>query len=342
MTDISCPQAKRVTQGDIARELGISRIAVSYALRRSSNVSKATHERVLAAAARLGYRVNAGARAMRTGSFSNLGLIKSSGWATSVLPQALLSAILREVNDRHHHLIVAQLEDEKLTNADLLPVSIREHVIDGTLIYYTHGAPKSVSDVLARVGLPAIWLNVRRRTGCVYYDEVLAGKQVGERLLAAGCREFVWVESSRLGADPEEVHYSRIDREKGYRKAIERAGFKVMNVVEPAIGNSFDLPAGISRRKGPVGIFAYSGTGVASAGLAALQKGWVPGKDVRLATVSGEAVTFGFYPVETVWLDYDGLADASLILLEKQIESPESKLPSVAVPPLLADKSPLV
>ncbi len=334
MTEKKSFSGRPITQADIARELGISRIAVSYALRRSKNVSVRTHESVLQTAAQLGYRVNAGARAMRTGSSLNLGLIKSSGWSTSVLPQALLSAILREVNQRNRHLVIAQLGDEQLINPAKLPVTIREHVIDGALVYYTHGAPQSVTAVFARVGLPVVWLNVRRPSGCVYYDEIAAGKQVAERLLAAGCRSFVWMSSFHNDKDPNEVHYSQTDREQGYRESLKAAGFDVTRLAEPKPGTACELPAKISRSKQPTGIFAYSLSGLISAGLTTLAAGLTPGKDVHLATVAGDLVSFGPYPVETVCLDYDGLAAASLVMLEKQMDSPKKKIRSVAVAPL--------
>ncbi len=340
MTDKGSQSGRRVTQGDIARELNISRIAVSYALRRSKNVSVATHHKVLEAAKRLGYRVNAGARAMRTGSSSNLGLVKSAGWSTSVLPQALLSAILRGVNERDRHLVIAQLEDKQLVDPSLLPVTIREHVIDGALVYYTHGAPQSVSAVFTRVGLPVVWLNVRRPTGCVYYDEIAAGKQVAERLLEAGCKRFLWMSTARHEECPSEIHYSLPDREKGFRDRLKKEGYDVSSVLEPKPGAFCKLPKGSISRNSRTGIFAYSPSGLVSAGLATLADGLVPGEHVHLATVAGSLADFGPYPVETVCLDYDGMAAESLKLLDSQMENPTKKLRSVAIPPLPVGQMP--
>jgi DNA-binding LacI/PurR family transcriptional regulator len=324
-------RTKRANQGDIARDLGISRIAVSYALRRSSNVSRKTHERVFEAAERLGYRVNAGARAMRTGTFSNLGLIKSTGWSTSVLPHPLLSAILSEVNNRNRHLVMAQLSDEQLTDPAQLPITIREHIIDGAFIYYTHQVPKGMPAMLKQVGLPSIWLNIKRPTGCVYYDEVTAGAQAAARLIELGCDRFIWMDHP---GPRENLHYSTTDRQLGFQRAVECAGFETFTMSPPSLKGSEEFSRIINSGRGKPGIFGDSGSDLVATVVAAMHHGLTPGKDIHLATVFGEKLFIASYPVETVCLNYDGLAASALIMLEKQIEAPTKNFRSVAVPPL--------
>ena len=59
--------ATRVSQVNIAEELGLSQRAVSLALNGQSGVSRQTRTRVLDTATRLGYRASSSARATRTG-----------------------------------------------------------------------------------------------------------------------------------------------------------------------------------------------------------------------------------------------------------------------------------
>jgi DNA-binding LacI/PurR family transcriptional regulator len=72
---------KRVTAADIARSLGISRATVGFVLNDTAGqtISAATRERVLAEAARLGYRPHAAARALASGQ-SKIVLLVLPDW----------------------------------------------------------------------------------------------------------------------------------------------------------------------------------------------------------------------------------------------------------------------
>jgi len=63
------PKLRRVTSADVAREAGLSRATVSYVLNDTPHqrIPEQTRQRVLDAAARLGYTPSAAARALRTG-----------------------------------------------------------------------------------------------------------------------------------------------------------------------------------------------------------------------------------------------------------------------------------
>lgn len=63
------------TIGDVAREAGVSRSTVSYALSGKRTISRETRERVESAISRLGFTVNAGARALATSETMVLGLL---------------------------------------------------------------------------------------------------------------------------------------------------------------------------------------------------------------------------------------------------------------------------
>src|SRR5690625_7401851 len=65
----------RASIRDVARESGVSTALASFALNYREGVSPATKERILDVAARLGYRADPVARALRTGSTNTSGLL---------------------------------------------------------------------------------------------------------------------------------------------------------------------------------------------------------------------------------------------------------------------------
>ena len=64
-----------VKMKDMARDLGVSVVTISKALRGHPDISKATRERILLKAKELGYRPNLTARSLVTGRSSLIGLI---------------------------------------------------------------------------------------------------------------------------------------------------------------------------------------------------------------------------------------------------------------------------
>lgn len=69
------PEGDRPSIKDVARAAGVSPTLASFALNDRSGVAPKTKERILAAAASLGYQADPHARALRTGSTGLLGLV---------------------------------------------------------------------------------------------------------------------------------------------------------------------------------------------------------------------------------------------------------------------------
>lgn len=98
---------RRVTSADVARESEVSRTTVSYVLNGKGQgvISKATHERVEAAAARLGYAPSAAARILRTGH-SDLVLCVMPDWPMGTILDQLVDHLARTLTAHNLTLLI--------------------------------------------------------------------------------------------------------------------------------------------------------------------------------------------------------------------------------------------
>jgi DNA-binding LacI/PurR family transcriptional regulator len=97
----------RVTSADVARASGVSRTTVSYVLNAKSGVviTEATRQRVLEAAARMGYTPSAAARALRSGR-SDLVLCVLPDWTPGPVIDRLIDHVTTALADHGLSLLV--------------------------------------------------------------------------------------------------------------------------------------------------------------------------------------------------------------------------------------------
>jgi DNA-binding LacI/PurR family transcriptional regulator len=192
-----------VTIYQIAERVGLSPKTVSRILSGKAALHKPeTRERVLQVATELGYRANSSARAMRRQRFGCVTLLLSNVRQRSVLPSAREDGIQAALGEHDLHLMVAPLPDAKLTDQGFVPRILREYGSDGLLVNYNTRIPPRMETLLDAHNLPSVWINVRRDSDCVYPDDLQAGRQAAERLLALGHRRIAFVDYT------EQNHYS--------------------------------------------------------------------------------------------------------------------------------------
>lgn len=338
-----------VTQQDLAKKLGISPISVSYALKGSKNVSAKTRERVAKAAREMGYRVNRSAQSMRTGQTHMFGLLLGFGKGISTLPAPLLAGLCTEMHHVQRHLVLAKFTDEEITDPQSYPTILKEHVVDGLLVNYTHHAPKRMDDVFEELHLPAVWLNNKRSYDAVYHDDYMVGVKAVELLLLEGRQRIVYVDTS-TGAYSPYQHYSRIDRREGYLSAMNRAR------LEPRLeGPSFPksvmareddhglllveiqqaMRAILEENPRPDGFLCFHQDDALVFSLVAREMGLRIGSDIKIVS-AGSAPPGGIPQLHVIRLDYSSMArQAVQMLISKVMEPAAPPLASIAVPPLV-------
>jgi LacI family transcriptional regulator len=253
------------TMKDIARLVGVSQPTVSHVLNGRAErfrISPQTQERVHEAAAKLGYRVNALARATRTGRSNFVALLLSTHSGRSYLPPTMLDTIHDALAERDLHLVLAKLPDAQLSDQTFVPRILRELGVDGLLIDYTDQIPPAMIELIERNALPAIWINTDRATDCVRPDDRQMGRLATEQLVQRGHRRIAYVDYA-VGHDAlAQAHYSRRERELGYTQAMLAAGLRP-EVLRLATGlekqqRADDLERLLREANRPTAVISYS------------------------------------------------------------------------------------
>jgi LacI family transcriptional regulator len=198
-------------------------MTVSAVLRNTGRISDDTRKRVLSVADEMGYRVNAAARATRTGRFGNVALLMSTNDNKSYLSSPMLNAIHDALSEDGMNLLMAKLPDETLRGEQAVPLILQQYAADGLLIDYTWNIPPALAGRIADGHVPAIYMNTPLQADAVYVDERGGGRELTQHLLQLGHRRIAYVDTW-WGQNVQNAHHSVTDRREGYREALAEAG----------------------------------------------------------------------------------------------------------------------
>jgi LacI family transcriptional regulator len=318
-----------ITQQQLAERLGVSQMAVSFALNDKPGVNAKTRRRILAAAADAGYRPHAGARATRHGRSGTIELILGLHEAVSRIPVGLLEGLHDEMAEHGLRMLVGRVPDEKLTDQRFLPSILREVAADGLLINYTHWFPPQLTELIRLHRIPAIWLNAPLDQHCVRPDDVAAGRIATEHLLAAGCKKVA------LYVIGHNDHYSVEARRRGHEQGMDRAGLPPQFIMrgkrdyaqirqDVASDDRLDLTRQWLEEDKPDGVVAYSLAEASMIVIAAAQLGLRMPDDLQLCMIGDEVPTrFGF-AITTVRLPWAEIGRQAIRALEHRIAEPDA------------------
>jgi LacI family transcriptional regulator len=272
-----------VTLKDIAAACGVSRATVSLVLQDSSRVSAATKERVRETMRQLGYVYDRRAANLRARRSMTVALVATD--VRNPFFAELTMAIERALYKQGYTLLLGYSYDDLERQAKLLEAMV-EHRVDGLLLVPSY---QTTSGLLARTlvasGTPHVLVarHVRRHNAdYVGVDNVRAAELVGEHLASRGHRRVAF-----LGGPPRST--ARIERERGLRTALKRAGVEF----DPnlSIATSNDRDGGVRAVEqllaaGPVPDAVVSYSDVAAVGvMAALRAAGIqPGREVAIAS----------------------------------------------------------
>ncbi len=207
-----------VNMKDIARDLGVSVVTVSKALRDHPDISKATRERVLLKVKELGYRPNLTARSLVTGRSSLIGLIVPDLIHPFFADVAKgLSLTMR----RHGYFLVISSSEE---DAELEREEIEHmlaHCLDALIVATCQPDPEPLRKI-QQGDTPLILLDrsfKEMRSHFVGSDDNAAGRLATEHLLAIGCKRVAHIRG------PENSVGNR--RLKGFLDTLKKHGIEM-------------------------------------------------------------------------------------------------------------------
>ncbi|WP_144794269.1 LacI family DNA-binding transcriptional regulator [Microbacterium paludicola] len=224
--------SKRVTMRDVAAEAGVAPMTVSYTYTRPTRVAAATRDRVLAAAARLGYAgPDPVARSLRNGATRNLGVILGERLNYAFEdPQAarFLAGVSQVCVDNRLGLVLIP----STGNSDDVE-RVREAAVDGFVLWTTDAADP-VLDAVIVTGRPAAIQGGPDVDGIqiVAADDREAARAVAGHMLAGAVSPLIlshpfdrerWTGLTRGPSAGVAFPVTR-DRLAGFRDAVEQSG----------------------------------------------------------------------------------------------------------------------
>lgn len=314
-----------ITIKDVAKAANVSVATVSRVLNKHSNVSDETVEKVNKVMDQLGYSPNTLGRDLRKSETKRILAI------TAGTEQSFYSGVLKGMDEaafsQGYDILIATTHDDPEHEMHLLKM-LMSHSVDGAVLL---GAKQEASTISKLAENHNIALCLERMEGCsvltVSIDNVKAGKDAVNYLISKG--------STRVGLISTEIRsQSSVDREKGYRLALEEHGIPYDESL--VYFGSYESESGFAGCKHllelddpPTAIFSISDMIAIGAMNYAISKGINIGKDLLFFGFDNIAYSHIFVPhLSTV--EQPGYLQGKLVI-EKLISNMRSDIPDKSV-----------
>lgn len=222
------------TLKSIAEECGVSAQTVSRILNPEyvHLYKKETCELVKHKAEELGYRPNAAAKAMKSGSFKSVLLLQSSNPAFSHVTSEVFYSIQNTLSSLDYKLICGILPEDRKSAEIELAKTLRESFVDGILVTFSRAIPGWLERLLDNINIPVFWIGSQHKHNCICHNDFQAGYDITRKFIELGHKNIAYTDFAFNNSEVIVWHFSVNDRMNGYLKAIEEAGYQPM-VIRP-------------------------------------------------------------------------------------------------------------
>ncbi len=207
-----------VKMKDIARDLGVSVVTISKALRDHPDISKATRERILLKVKELGYRPNLTARSLVTGQSSLVGLIVPD--LIHPFFADIAKGLSLAMRRQGYFLVLSSSEEDPDLEREEIEHMLA-HRLDALVVASCQPSPESLRRI-QQGDTPLILLDrsfKEMRSHFVGSDDYTAGKLATEHLVAIGCQRI-----AHIRGPENSVGHRRL---KGFLDTLKKHGIEM-------------------------------------------------------------------------------------------------------------------
>src|SRR3984885_14420964 len=220
LEQVLCFPLMPATMQDIAKDLNVSVVTVSKVLRNQGRISEATRKRVLRRAQQLNYQMNWVARSLVTRRTYTIGVLLPE-FAHPFFAE-IARAVAQTVRPHDYHIVISSFEEDPELEASEIDALLTRQV-DG-LIIASSQTPRglNVFKRLQQRNTPYILIDrpiAGLKASFVGADNHAIGRLATEHLVAKGCRRIGHLRGPEVRIAEE--------RFEGYRRALEKAGFRM-------------------------------------------------------------------------------------------------------------------
>jgi len=289
---------KRPTIADVARQAGVTKAAVSFALNGQPGVSAATRERILAIADEVGFKPSSAARALSDGRSGAFGLIIDKPARTlGIEPyfMQLISGIQAELSQRHITLLFTLAEDQA-AEIEMYRTWWAQRRVDGVFLVDLQVSDRRVA-VLKELGMPTVAIGTPQGAGglpAVWQDDRAATAILVGHLAGLGHKRI-----ARVGGSPRYWH-SKL-RTDAFARVAEAAGIEIVSATaDYTAEHGVESTLALLDRAQPPSAILYDNDVMAVAALGAVQRVGlaVPG-DLSVMTWGDSALCELVHPAVT-------------------------------------------
>lgn len=208
---------RRITALQVAERAGVSRSAVSRVFTKGASASALTSVKVKKAAAELGYRPNAMARAMITGKSRVIGLVVAY-LENQFYPEAV-ERLSNALQERGYHVLIFMASPTVGEGVQAVMEEILDYQVEGIVLASVHMS-SSLSTRCAEHGIPIVLFNREQddaRMSSVTTDNYGGGFAIGKHFAELGHKSIGYI------AGFEEASTQR-DREHGFLDGLAASG----------------------------------------------------------------------------------------------------------------------